>query len=79
MLRDLLKTYLGRYWSLLSWVLVFQTVQTLAALFLPTLNADIINRGVALGDTGYIWRVGAVMLGITCVQVVFAIAAVYQS
>lgn len=45
--------------------------------FLPTLNADIINRGVALGDTGYIWRVGAVMLGITCVQVVFAIAAVY--
>ena len=77
MLRDLLKTYLGRYWSLLSWVLVFQTVQTLAALFLPTLNADIINRGVALGDTGYIWRVGAVMLGITCVQVVFAIAAVY--
>ena len=77
MLRDLLKAYLGRYWSLLSWVLVFQTVQTLAALFLPTLNADIINRGVALGDTGYIWRVGAVMLGITCVQVVFAIAAVY--
>ena len=77
MLRDLLKTYLGRYWSLLSWVLVFQTVQTLAALFLPTLNADIINRGVALGDTGYIWRVGAVMLGITCVQVVFAVAAVY--
>jgi len=77
MLRDLLKTYLGRYWSLLSWVLMFQTVQTLAALFLPTLNADIINRGVALGDTGYIWRVGAVMLGITCVQVVFAIAAVY--
>ena len=77
MLRDLLKTYLGRYWSLLSWVLVFQTVQTLAALFLPTLNADIINRGVALGDTGYIWRVGAVMLGITCVQVAFAVAAVY--
>ena len=77
MLRDLLKTYLGRYWSLLSWVLVFQTVQTLAALFLPTLNADIINQGVALGDTGYIWRVGAVMLGITCVQVVFAVAAVY--
>ena len=77
MLRDLLKKYLGRYWSLLSWVLVFQTVQTLAALFLPTLNADIINRGVALGDTGYIWRVGAVMLGITCVQVAFAVAAVY--
>jgi len=77
MLRDLLKAYLGRYWSLLSWVLVFQTVQTLAALFLPTLNADIINRGVALGDTEYIWRVGAVMLGIACVQVVFAIAAVY--
>jgi len=77
MLRDLLKTYLGRYWPLLSAVLAFQTVQTLAALFLPTLNADIINRGVALGDTGYIWRVGAVMLGITCVQVVFAIAAVY--
>lgn len=77
MLRTLLKAYLGRYWSLLSWVLVFQTVQTLAALFLPTLNADIINRGVARGDTGYIWRVGAVMLGITCVQVVFAVAAVY--
>ncbi|MSO58982.1 MAG: ABC transporter ATP-binding protein [Ilumatobacteraceae bacterium] len=77
MLRILLRAYLGRYWPLLSWVLVFQTVQTFGALLLPTLNADIINRGVARGDTGYIWRMGAVMLGVTCVQVLFAVAAIY--
>ena len=44
---------------------------------LPGLNADIIDKGIATGDTGYIWRVGVVMLGVTLVQVVFAIGAVY--
>jgi ATP-binding cassette subfamily B protein len=52
-------------------------VQTLATLLLPTLNADIIDKGILTGDTGYIWRLGAVMLGIAAVQVVFAIAATY--
>jgi ATP-binding cassette subfamily B protein len=77
MLRRLLADYLGRYRSLLLAVLALQTVQTLAALYLPSLNADIIDRGVARGDTSYIWRTGGVMLGVTLVQVVFSIGAVY--
>ncbi|MGE0880005.1 MAG: ABC transporter ATP-binding protein [Acidimicrobiia bacterium] len=77
MLKRLLVAYLRRYRRLLILVLAFQAVQALAALYLPTLNADIINRGVATGDTGYIWRMGSVMLLVTLVQIAFAVAAVY--
>ncbi len=73
----LLKTYLLPYRKLLFAVLAFQFVQTMMTLSLPTLNADIINKGVITGDTGYIWRLGSVMLGVTLVQVVFAITAIY--
>ena len=52
-------------------------VQTMCTLLLPTLNADIIDKGVLTGDTDYIWKTGGIMLGVTVVQVVFAIAAVY--
>jgi ATP-binding cassette, subfamily B, multidrug efflux pump len=69
--------FLQPYKGLLALVVVFQTVQALAALYLPTLNADIIDRGVVRGDTGYIWRMGSVMLLITLVQIGFAIVAVY--
>ena len=55
----------------------FQLVQAMAGLFLPTLNSDIINNGVVKNDVGYIWRMGAVMLLVTLVQVTFSVAAVY--
>ena len=77
MLIKLLRTYLRRYRGLLCAVIALTAVQTAAALFLPTLNADIIDKGVLTGDTEYIWRVGGVMLLVTLVQVAFAVSAVY--
>jgi ATP-binding cassette, subfamily B, multidrug efflux pump len=77
MLVRLLRTYLFRYRKLLFAVLALQFVQTMATLALPTLNADIIDKGIITGDTGYIVRMGVIMLGITLVQVVFAIGATY--
>jgi ATP-binding cassette subfamily B multidrug efflux pump len=77
MMVRLLKQYLFPYRKLLLLVLLFQTVQTVMNLFLPTLNADIINNGVIPGDTTYIWHTGLVMLGATLVQIVFAIVAIY--
>jgi ATP-binding cassette subfamily B protein len=56
---------------------LLQLASTLAVLYLPTLNADIIDNGVVKGDTSYIMRVGAMMLGVTLLQVACAIAAVY--
>jgi ATP-binding cassette, subfamily B, multidrug efflux pump len=73
----LLRTYLGRYRNLLLLVLGLTFVQTMCTLLLPTLNADIIDKGVLTGDTGYIWRLGGIMLAITFVQVTFAVVAVY--
>jgi len=77
MLMRLIRDYLRPYKKLLLVVLAFQTVQTGAALYLPTLNADIIDEGVLKGDTGYIYAVGALMLVITLVQVAFNVGAVY--
>jgi ATP-binding cassette subfamily B protein len=73
----LLTVYLKPYTGLLVAVVVFQLVGTIASLYLPTLNADIIDNGVAKGDTGYILQVGAIMLGVSLVQVVCAVAAVW--
>jgi ABC-type multidrug transport system fused ATPase/permease subunit len=64
MLIRLLRVHLRPYVLLVCVVLVLQVVQTAGSLFLPTLNGDLINSGVLRGDTGYIWRVGGVMLGI---------------
>ncbi len=77
MLGRLLVRFLRPYWPLLLGVVVFQLGQSIASLYLPTLNADIINNGVAKGDTGYILRTGGLMLVITFGQVVFSIVAVY--
>ena len=77
MLIRLLRTYLLRYRGLLLVVLALTFVQTMGTLFLPSLNADIIDKGVATGNTDYIWRTGGLMLVVTCVQIVFAIAAVF--
>ena len=73
LLRDRLRPY-GRSIAL---VVLFQFVATLATLYLPTLNADIIDNGVVLGDTDYVMRVGAAMLGVSVVQIVAQVAAVY--
>jgi len=73
----LLRRYLRPYWPLLVAVVVFQLAQSIASLYLPSLNADIIDDGVATGDTGTIFRLGGIMLAITLVQVACAIAAVY--
>ncbi len=77
MLLRLLRTFLSRYRKLLIIVVALQAAQTIAALFLPTLNADIIDRGVATGDTGYIWSHGLIMLVVSLAQVVLAVFAIY--
>ncbi|KRC58689.1 multidrug ABC transporter ATP-binding protein [Agromyces sp. Root81] len=77
MLMKLLRRHLRPYWALLVGVVVFQLAQSIASLYLPTLNADIIDDGVAKGDTGFIISTGGVMLAITLAQVACAIAAVY--
>jgi ATP-binding cassette subfamily B protein len=79
LLNRLLFSHLRPYRGTLAVIVALQSVQTMATLTLPTLNADIIDKGIATGDTEYIWRMGAVMLGITAVQVLFAIAATYYS
>jgi ATP-binding cassette subfamily B multidrug efflux pump len=73
----LLRTYLRPYGRALALVVSLLVVQALASLYLPELNGDIINYGVAKGDTAYILSTGGVMLGISVVVVVCAIIAVY--
>lgn len=77
MLWKLLVEYLAPQRRLLLAVVVFQLAQSIASLYLPTLNADIIDQGVAKGDTDYILRIGGVMLLVTLLQIACAIAAVY--
>ncbi|MBB3329164.1 ABC-type multidrug transport system fused ATPase/permease subunit, partial [Friedmanniella antarctica] len=78
MLIRLLRTrLLAPYGRLLLGVLVLQLVGTLASLYLPSLNASIIDRGVLTGDTAYIWRTGRVMLVVSLVQIVCAAFATY--
>ena len=77
MLIRLLRDFLRPYRRDLSLVVVLQLLQTLATLYLPTLNADIIDNGVITGDTHYILRTGAVMIAIAFVQITCAIGAVY--
>nr|WP_223244680.1 ABC transporter ATP-binding protein [Streptomyces sp. CBMA156] len=73
----LLRAYLRPYSRPLTLLVLLQLVSTLAALYLPTLNADIIDDGVIKGDTGYILRVGGVMIGVTLVQALCAVGAVH--
>ncbi len=77
MLGKLLVRYLRPYrWWLLG-VLVFQFTSAMASLYLPRLNADIIDKGVAAGDTAYIWSRGVFMLAIALGQIVASIIATY--
>src|SRR3954449_10952838 len=77
MLLSLLRERLVPYRTYLTAVVVLQFVGVLAMLYLPSLNADIIDNGVAVGDTRYIVRTGAMMLGVTVVQVVASVSAVW--
>ncbi|MEU5316265.1 ABC transporter ATP-binding protein [Streptomyces sp. NPDC047461] len=77
MLIRLLRTYLRPYRKPIALLVVLQFLQTCATLYLPTLNADIIDSGVVKGDTGYILSFGALMIGISLIQVVCNIGAVY--
>ncbi|MBD2762858.1 ABC transporter ATP-binding protein [Kocuria sp. cx-116] len=77
MLLRLLRTYSRAYRPWIIAVLIFQLTATIATLYLPSLNARIIDQGVARGDTDFIWRTGAVMLGVAFVQVIAAVIAVY--
>ena len=71
------RSHLFPYKGLLTVLLVCQVVQAAATLYLPDLNAKVIDNGVLTGDTAYIWKAGGVMLLVTGVQVCFSIAAVY--
>jgi ATP-binding cassette, subfamily B, multidrug efflux pump len=73
----LVRTFARPYRRWIVIVVVAQFVQTLAALYLPTLNADIIDNGVIKGDTSYIFGDGAVMLGVAVCQIVAATTSVY--
>jgi len=73
----LLRTYLRPYRRELALVVLLQLVGTIAALYLPSLNADIIDQGVAKGDTDYILRTGVRMLLVTLAQIAGSVAAVY--
>ena len=77
MLGKLLVRYLRPYRWWLSGVLVFQFASAMASLYLPRLNADIIDKGVAAGDTAYIWSRGVFMLAIALGQIVASIIATY--
>jgi ATP-binding cassette subfamily B multidrug efflux pump len=77
MLFSLVGRFLRPHWKLIVAVIVLQLAQSIASLYLPTLNADIIDKGVAVGDTGYIISTGGVMLLITLGQVICSVSAVY--
>jgi len=77
MLISLLRRYVPKYRVEVAIVTVLVFIQSIANLYLPNLNADIINNGIAKGDTDYIWRTGAIMLGVTLVLGVLAIISVY--
>ena len=75
MLGKLLARYLGPYKWYIVGVIVFQMVSVIAALYLPTLNAQIIDRGVAQGNIGLIWQRGGWMLAIAFIQITASVLA----
>lgn len=77
MLIRLLRKYLAPYKRWITIIVALQFVATVASLLLPSLNADIIDKGVVTGDTDYIVRIGSIMLAVSAFQVVASISAVY--
>ncbi len=78
MLLALLRQYIRPYRRLVAVLMVLQLISNLASLYLPTVNAAIIDDGVAKGDTATIIRLGVVMLGVTGVQVLCSVGALYS-
>ena len=78
MLLRILTAYLAPYKKLISIIVALQLLATIMSLYLPSLNADVIDHGVVVGDTAYILRVGALMLGFSLVQALASMAAVYM-
>ena len=76
-LARLINRYVRPYWGLLAIVVVLQTVATIMSLYLPTLNARIIDEGVVKGDVDFIWGTGGVMLLLSLVQGAAQIGAVW--
>ena len=76
MLLRILRTHLAPYKKWLAAIVVLQFTATVAMLYLPSLNADIIDEGVAVGDTDYIVHVGMVMLGVSLLQILCSVVAV---
>ena len=77
MLVALLRQFVRPYRRLVVAVMTLQLVSTLASLYLPTVNATIIDDGIAKGDTGTIVRLGGLMFAVTALQVLCAVGAVY--
>src|SRR3954453_10923403 len=77
MLMRLLRSHLRPYRRALYLIVALQTIQTSAALTLPTINARIVDNGILKGDTTYIWHMGAFMLAFSLIQNTFSIGAVY--
>lgn len=77
MLLKLLREHLAPYRAWLTTIVVLQFMATVAMLYLPSLNADIIDKGVARGDSGYVMRIGAVMLGVALVQAACSMASAW--
>ncbi len=73
----LLATYLRPYRWHLAAVVALQLTQSAASLFLPSINASIIDKGVATGDTGHIWSMGALMLLVTVAQIAAQVGATW--
>ena len=69
--------YLKPYWKQITLVIVLLLVQAMANLYLPNLNANIINNGIAKGDTQYILRTGGFMLLVTLLLALCAVVSVY--
>ena len=79
MLVKLLRNHLEPYTKQVVLVCVLVLIQAIGSLYLPNLNADIINNGVSKGDLPYIWRTGGVMLAVTLVLGVIAVVGVYYA
>jgi ATP-binding cassette, subfamily B, multidrug efflux pump len=77
MLLKLLRDFLKPYWGLIVMVVLLQLIQVTASLNLPSLNAQIIDSGVAKGDNDFILRTGGIMLAVTLAQVIGQIGATY--
>lgn len=79
MLISLLKDYLRPYRKSVAVVLFLLLIQAIANLYLPNLNADLINNGVAKGNISYIWKIGAIMLGASALIMIASIVLAYLS